>query len=307
MNITQFISLSAFALLTAGPVHCLTQPITPEMAMEIAKQARPNIATDNLGFATKILSDPRLQGQLVGHIGEGVYTAEHPTYRPHPVKNHPQVDLLGRNGLTGQVKMFADGDPERYWRAMLKDHAADRFLVPDDHIDDLRNAIRKHSQKFEARGQFAKAQSARQQLARIHPLGHTYDEYAASLARSARSVVARVATRTGGASGVLVCVLDGGTVIYDTASGRLSPGQTIDGLVDTGAKALAVGSATTITILIGANPVSFTVVVVGTGVYFISDYALDKCREKFASAPLDVETMKAFLPRGWSLIDDPRL
>lgn len=287
-------SLSA----SAGNTTSVTL-IDPHLARDaILKRALPRHG--ELQAMRKVLVDPLQRSRATGYLAENSFVQDHPGWKLVTKPNAPQNDVYRWiNGRLegGQIKAFSSGDPKRYYRAMLKDHRAGQFLVPDDHVAALRQSISEHIAQMEQRGQFAKAEELRGQLKRVQPLDRTYGELQQAIKDVPKSWIRRAAVKTGIATGAIVFVVDGGTVIYQSCQGQLTPDETERKLVEAGGKAVAVGTATTLAVIAGANPVGITVFVVAGVTYIVVDYTLDQFDAHYASTPMTVRELVVFMPK----------
>lgn len=266
----------------------------------------------------RVLAEPLQQGRAVGYAAESAFVHNNSGWNLVGKANAPQNDvymLLKRNvndGITrtpgtgafathefigGQIKAYRSGDPKAYAKAMLKDHQAKYFLIPDDHVPALRREILKHINTFTKRGQIAKAARWRRQLERVRGLGKTYKQLQRSVITAAKRSIRRVAFTTGAASGGLVIAIDGGIVLYDAAQGHLTPQEVKRKLAESGIKGVSVGAATTIAVLAGASPAGITVFVVGTVTYVVVNYAIKHIDRRYTSTPMTVEQIAQFMPK----------
>src|SRR4029077_20971257 len=116
----------------------------------------------------------------------------------------------------------------------------------------------------------------RVQLGRLRKLGRTYQEMDEMLLREAtRAVRQSNAMRAGVAGGEITVLVDGAIVVFRSANGDLTPTETIEQLSAAGVKGSAVSGATAAAVLLGANPVGLTVIVVGGITYVVVDYVIE--------------------------------
>jgi len=126
------------------------------------------------------LRDSRKRAHIKGILAEALYLERNPTWEYVPKSNAPQVDVFqrvpGRRPVGAQIKTHISSDPTTYARDMLRDHRADVFLVPDDHVSGLKTLWRERLRDAKARGAVTKADAAQRQLDRIGGLGFTSKE-----------------------------------------------------------------------------------------------------------------------------------
>jgi len=116
---------------------------------------------------------------------------------------------------------------------------------------------------------------------------------------AATPMVGECALKGAGGAVAIVLAVDGSVICYRCAKGELTPLQTQQAAAETVAKAGAVGAATYVAVVLGANPVGFTVIVVGGVVYLIADYAIDELRPSYTTTPLTVAQLDELMPPGW--------
>ncbi len=106
-----------------------------------------------------------------GYMAEALYLEKNPEYKYVKPPNAPHVDVYRNNPtggpgtLTGQIKyhMFdAKTAASMYARDMLKDNKPTFFIVPDDHVDALKQTLIEQGRENEVR--------------RIKAIGYSYQE-----------------------------------------------------------------------------------------------------------------------------------
>jgi hypothetical protein len=259
---------------------------------------------------TRVLNDVPTRAHSIGLLAENDFVERHPEWRLTRNSNAPQNDVwTWANGSLegGQLKTHVPGRESQYARDMLKDDKADQFLVPDDQYAAVRQRIQDRIKVMEQQGDQAGVELWEQQLKRLKRLGRNYAELDRAVVQGARAGLrsARVisAARAGVAGGAIIVIVDGGSVVYRSLTGELTPSETHARLVEVGAKAGAVTMATGAVVLLGANPIGLTVIVVGGVAYLVADFAIDELRENWASTPLTAGQINALMPRGWALAD----
>lgn len=258
----------------------------------------------------KILNDPVKRAQAVGRVAESDFVERNPDWHLTKNPNAPQNDVWTRTNDAlegGQIKTHIPGREAQYLRDMLKDNKAESFLVPDDQYVTIRQRIQDRIQLMQERGNQSGVVRWERELQRLKPMGRSYAELDRSVVRCAQASLrnARIlgAARTGIAGGAIVVVVEGGSAVYRSLNGELTPSETRDALLEVGAKASVVSFATGAAVLLGANPIGLTVLVVGAVAYLIADYAIDQLRENWGTSPLTVAQINAAMPEGWALAD----
>jgi hypothetical protein len=204
-----------------------------------------------------------------------------------------------------RVRGHADGDPVAYLRDMLIDKVAREFLVPDDHVDGVRREIQRNISESERSGDDDAVSMWIDQLKKLKPLGKDFKvlEMVASGSAANAWRMSRV-PRHGKGAALYVAAIDGGMVVYRAMSGKITPKQAKIQGAEVGVKAMAVGGATSVAVMLGSNPAGVTVMVVGGVTYVVIDYAISKVRPRYYSKPLSVDEIHAMMPTGWHW-DDP--
>lgn len=137
------------------------------------------------------LRDPVKRSHMKGMLAEALFLENNPEWGYVRSSNAPQVDLYRwmpgqRRPLGAQVKTHATSDPAIYARDMVQDHRADRFLVPDDHVQPLRDYWRKQIGEHRANGATSERIEAERQFARVGRLGFSaknLDDHFSSVVR----------------------------------------------------------------------------------------------------------------------------
>ncbi len=258
----------------------------------------------------RVATDPVQRAKAVGHAAEEDFAARNPKWNLTAKPNAPQNDAwtITKNGIQGtQIKTHADGNPTTYMNDMVKDAKAEYFMVPDDQYDATRQRILDQIELMKKRGNPKDVARWQEQLKRLKPLGRSYAALDQAVLRTAKMALrnARIvrAVKTGGAGGGLILVLEGGAVVYRGLNGELTPEETREQLCEVGTKAAVVTVATGAVVLLGANPVGLTVLVVGGVTYLVADFAITEKRENWVTTPLTVAEINAALPKGWTLAD----
>ena len=178
------------------PVLPGVRPVELEL-LEDALRRKMNVTIGSsrekaqLKIMRNALRDPMKRAQMRGLLAEALFLERNPNWGYVAKANAPQVDVYvfrsgTRKPFGAQIKTHGSGDPLTYAEDMLRDDKADRFLVPDDHVESLRNHWRGQVEQHEAAGRTGEAVEARRQLSRIGGLGFTSQFADDALTRIAR-------------------------------------------------------------------------------------------------------------------------
>lgn len=137
------------------------------------------------------LRDPVKRSHVKGILAEALYLEKNPEWGYSRSPNAPQVDVYRwlperRRPLGAQIKTHATADPTIYARDMVSDHKASLFLVPDDHVQPVRDHWRRQVATFRDQGAVAAAADAERQLSRVRGLGFSSKDLDDHLSRAAR-------------------------------------------------------------------------------------------------------------------------
>lgn len=143
----------------------------------------------------KYASSSQSAARLRGIFAEAVYLERHPNegYVAKPNASHNDVyswvegERLPQGGQIKTAKTFSGAG---YVAKMKQDYLARRFIVPDDHVEPLRNYLLEQERKFQMTGDTKLAEQARRQFAKVKPLGATTVELEGRLQSVFRRVVA---------------------------------------------------------------------------------------------------------------------
>ena len=291
----------------AVPGHLTERTVFERTLPRIAANRGPAAAMQ------RVVTDPLQRSRAIGYLAEEDFVLRNPAWTKVAKPNAPQNDVFtfvrGRF-QGGQLKIHASGDAAQYMRDMLKDHRAEHFLVPDDHYPAVRRGIEKRIGLLNRSGDVKAAAEWNRHLRRLKPLGRSYKQLEVSVISHAGKVVragkvvpkAQAVLGAGGYFAIALAV-EGGVVIYRSATGELTSTQADlaarEGVVKAGTVGLVTGGA----ILAGANPLGITVIVVGTVTYFIVDYAVATARSNYWTSPMTVAEIESLMPPGWRLQD----
>ena len=100
--------------------------------------------------------------------------------------------------------------------------------------------------------------------------------------------------RNGITEGFLVIVFDAGTAYYQYYKGDIRKPELKKKLTEAAVKGTVVGSASAISITLGANPGGFVILAVGAGSYFMADLCIDRWKEMRNRHLLTTDDLRAF-------------
>lgn len=143
----------------------------------------------------KYASSSQSAARLRGIFAEAVYLERHPNEgyvgKPNAAHNDVYSWVEGeRMPQGGQIKTAKTFSGAGYVAKMKQDYLARRFIVPDDHVELLKNYLLEQEHKFQAAGDIKLAEQARRQFAKVKPLGATTVELESRLHSVFRRVVA---------------------------------------------------------------------------------------------------------------------
>jgi len=120
---------------------------------------------------------------LYGEMAEALYLHRHPDWNYVRKPNAPQNDvwkMINDRGhkIGGQVKykFRYERSASRYFRDMMSDYKASRFIVPDDHVGPLRQYIEVKYEAAKAAGDVRLSERLAIQKQRVTPLGYDSSE-----------------------------------------------------------------------------------------------------------------------------------
>ena len=172
-------------------------------------------------------------GPLRGYMAEAIFVERNPQWGYVRAPNAPQNDvyrwLPGRAApFNGQIKYHDAGQPAVYARDMIRDYRAQRFFIPDDHVEPTKALLMRAAQRADTRGDSTGAQRFRRDYARLRPIGATAFE----IRQAARAAAQYSATERYRGYTSLGAVL-GSTLLHGLARGDVSGRGLIDELVRT--------------------------------------------------------------------------
>lgn len=135
--------------------------------------------------------DSRVRARLRGIHAEALYLKLNPQYGYVAKPNATQNDVYAlkadrRPPFNGQIKTHIKSDPAVYAKDMGKDYSSHEFLIPDDHVQPLKDYWTAKSENLKSKGLLNEANAATRKIARVKGLGFTSTELDGSLSRAAR-------------------------------------------------------------------------------------------------------------------------
>lgn len=125
----------------------------------------------------KIFSDSRSFAQTRGIYAERWFVHRNPHIGLVGTRNASQLDaysrIIGRKAPVGYQIKTLSGGPADYARSMVADHRARWFVIPDDHVEAVRENWRQTGEAHLKAGRTVEAKQAFRQRKRVLPLGTT--------------------------------------------------------------------------------------------------------------------------------------
>lgn len=248
---------------------------------------------------SKIDASPSTAGSARGRLAERVFsrsnaTIESGAFRPTASTTAPQNDFWSVPRRAGaQVKVHKSVGA--YPASMRKDHLAEHFVIPDDHVDDVSRYWNRRRIAAIAAGDTPAEREAARQLKRIRPLGRTFDWLDTNIRWPTSGLFGRPsaggwASSAGIGAAVVVAVgaAEALYLLHQHGEGQLSSPELNDALLRVEAhtaSALVTGG-----LLLLAVPEAPILVVIGVGfaTAIVVDYAL---AEHFADQAVSPETL----------------
>jgi hypothetical protein len=164
------------------------------------KRSWKNGPKTQIAIATKHLRDPRVLAKTRGLYAEEFMLRKNPYMAKIAKENAAQHDLYyrrqdARQNTYVQVKTLGSGDPKAYAREMKKDFLSQKFAVPDDHYQPVRDHWRKLGRSAETRGDDLMAKRAYRQRNRVTHIGATLGELDRSVKNASKSVIRQGSSR----------------------------------------------------------------------------------------------------------------
>ena len=173
------------------PVKGVARPNLPglrSVELELLEDALSRKMPKKVGSSrqiahTKIIeyafsNEPGKRGQMRGILAEALFINKNPNYgyvsSPTASQHDVYARIQGRKPpYNGQIKTHISGDPAVYANDMWKDYKSNHFIIPDDHVDPLKEYLRNQIREYEAAGRINDVVDAKKQLSRVTPLGYT--------------------------------------------------------------------------------------------------------------------------------------
>lgn len=135
--------------------------------------------------------DPMKRSHMKGAMAEAMFLAKNPQWGYVASAQASQHDVYSwlegrRSPWTAQIKTHIASNPSVYANDMLTDHRSALFLVPDDHVAQLRSHWQERVTSLRSSGQPEAAAEAERQLARIRGLGFDTKSLDSSMMRAVR-------------------------------------------------------------------------------------------------------------------------
>jgi hypothetical protein len=207
----------------------------------------------------------------------------------------------------GQIKVHADW--KEYLRSMKRDNKAEHFLIPDDHYEIVRADIETRRLGALRGGLTKEAEQYADKLQRLAKLGRTFTELDNSVGSAARnfsriSTALRSAGKAAPFIGIALGLLDGSISAYEVATGKMEVGEFVWRIGKAGVAGTASWATGEFALDLlglagssGGVPV-IVVVVVGTAVYFVVDFAIDYTTKSLRTAHLTTKDVALLWPSG---------
>jgi len=131
--------------------------------------------------------------------------------------------LPGGGRKNVQVKFHIDGDPAKYASDMKKDHRANYFAVPDDHVKPLQTHLADEYKSFKAAGDSDAAERSGRNIGRVIGIGASGNEISSAVRSVGREATReRYATYTSFGAALVLYL---GPTAWDWANGDLAANQ----------------------------------------------------------------------------------
>jgi len=174
------------------------RPVEEELLVDALKRKCPRLIRDcSVKAREKILRswlNSNQTAQIKGQFAEALFLKNNHNWGYVSSPNASQHDLYtwikGRKTpFTAQSKALGSPNPRIYAAEMNADHRSNLFLVPDDHVDGLKEYLRREIKDRESRGLPEESIQARKQMARVRGLGFTTSQLKASYNKAVESVI----------------------------------------------------------------------------------------------------------------------
>lgn len=146
----------------------------------------------------KIFSDGPSFARARGIYAEFWYVNQNPHIGFIRSRNDPQYDAYTRprsqRKIGIQIKTLSGG-PAAYASAMLKDHDAPQFVIPNDHVQAVRDHWKNVGDQLQQSGQLEEAKHAYRQFRRVRGLGITMAELEVEMRAGGRHLLRESSAR----------------------------------------------------------------------------------------------------------------
>jgi len=291
----------------------VNDPIREARVLSLANSTFPNLAAqlNSADLLQRAVADPSMRGNLRGRLAEAIFAKNHSSegWRPVASKTAPQNDFwrkLPNGRLEGaQIKVHADIND--YFRSMMKDNKAEKFVVPDDHYESLKKVYEIRRQGALKGGDISKAGYYAHQSSRLMKLGRSFGELEGAVVGTAKhyraiSVVLQQAGKSLSFVGIAVALVEGTIATVEFAKGKSDVSTYITKVAKIGigsASGWYVGmTAAEMAATAGASgmmPIAVAIVVGGV-TYLVVDWAIDQTAKYLATAKLSDSQLKSIWP-----------
>jgi hypothetical protein len=175
------------------------RPAEVELLVDALRRKQPRTIGESTerayeSIVRNSMRDPVKRSHFRGMLAEARYVYENPEWGYVRSPTASQHDIYrwqaGRKSpYTAQIKTHGSADPTAYARKMRVDFRSDLFLVPDEHVDGIRNYWRAQATELEGRGLRYVATEARRQLNRVQGLKFTNAQLDDDLTSASRYIL----------------------------------------------------------------------------------------------------------------------
>ena len=173
----------AYARPDARPIILQEHPYEVELLEDSFLRKQPRALHGNRDEARRKISQwyPRRRGFLQGQMAEAIFIDRHRGWgyvqSPTATQHDAFFRVAGRPApYTAQVKFHQSGRPNDYARDMKNDWRSGRFVVPDDHVQPLKDLLRARAEAAQAEGFGDRSQRYWRDYSRVQRLGATSTE-----------------------------------------------------------------------------------------------------------------------------------
>jgi hypothetical protein len=228
------VSLDAASKKQAGrPSLPGLRPVSVELLQDALIRKHPKLLRNDQSMARRLISRRYFAGvngrnQLHGAMAEALFLKNNPDWAYVSKPNAPQHDVYrrmtgNRPPLNGQIKFHMSGNPGTYARDMLNDYRAHRFLIPNDHVQPVREYWLRKYELANQRGDAVGAKQAARNAGRVQPMGVTKQEIVTNTKLASEHTAAEIrSVYVSLAAGIALSL---GQVGWDYAHGTISKDQ----------------------------------------------------------------------------------